>query len=99
MLLDENLIEHAGQLGEYFGERVLAPFALDQAAVRWPRRHESLGDSAEPVTTTATNIRRVTRPVVKMSLKARRVLTRPACMAGVRVSRPNRNALCGRTKL
>jgi len=81
------------------GVLVLAPFAVDQAAVRWPCRHESLGNSTVPVTTTATNIRSVTRAAVKMSLKASRVLTRPACMAGVRVSRPNRNALCGRTKL
>ena len=29
---------------------VLAPFAVDQAAVRWPCRHESPGNSAVPVT-------------------------------------------------
>ena len=48
--------------------------------------------------TTATKTRRV-RPHAKMSLQANRLFTTPACIAGVRVSRPNRNALCGRMKL
>jgi len=34
-----------------------------------------------------------------MSLKDNRFVTKPACIAGVLVSRPNFNALCGRTKL
>ena len=79
--------------------RVLAPVAVDQAAVRCSYGHESVGNSAAPVSTTATNTRSVTRCAVKMSRKANRVLARPACMAGVLVSRPNRNARCGRTKL
>ena len=79
--------------------RVLAPLAVDRAAVRCSCSHERVGDAAAPMSTTATNTRSVTRRAVKMSLKANRVLTRPACMAGVLVSRPNRNALCGRTKL
>ena len=33
------------------------------------------------------------------SLRVRRRLASTACIAGVRVSRPNRNARCGRTKL
>ena len=79
--------------------RVLAPLAVDQAAIRCSCGHESVGHSAAPVSTSATRTRRVTRRAAKMSLMANRVLTRPACMAGVLVSRPNRNALCGRTKL
>jgi len=35
----------------------------------------------------------------KMSLNVSRRLVRPACFAGVRVSRPNFRALCGRMKL
>ena len=35
----------------------------------------------------------------KMSLNVSRRLVRPACIAGVRVSRPNFRALCGRMKL
>ena len=36
---------------------------------------------------------------VKMSRQFIGELTNPACIAGVRVSRPNFNALCGRMKL
>ena len=65
---------------------VLAPLAVDQAAVRCSCGHENVGNSASSVSTVATRIRRVIRRAVKMSLKANRVLTRPACMAGVLVS-------------
>ena len=46
--------------------RVLAPLAVDQAAVRCSCGHESAGHSAAPVSTIATNTRRVTRQAVKM---------------------------------
>ncbi len=49
--------------------------------------------------TTATKTRREKPRAVKMSLKDNRIVTKPACIAGVLVSRPNRNARCGRTKL
>ena len=49
--------------------------------------------------TTVAKIRRERPCAVKMSLQFIRVLTKPACIAGVLVSRPNFNALCGRTKL
>ena len=80
-------------------ERVLAPLAVDQAAARCSYEHESGGDPPAAVSTIATNTRRVTSRPVKMSLRANRLVTRPACMAGVLVSRPNRKARCGRTKL
>ena len=35
----------------------------------------------------------------KMSRKVSRRMVRPACIAGVRISRPNFRAPCGRTKL
>ena len=35
----------------------------------------------------------------KISLSVSRRVVSPACIAGVLVSRPNFNALCGRTKL
>ena len=35
----------------------------------------------------------------KMSRKVSRRVVRPACIAGVRISRPNFRAPCGRTKL
>ena len=78
---------------------VLAPLAVDQAAARCSYEHESGGDPPAAVSTIATNTRRVTSRPVKMSLRANRLVTRPACMAGVLVSRPNRKARCGRTKL
>ena len=78
---------------------VLAPLAVDQAAARCSYDHESVGNPPAAVSTTATNTRRVTSRPVKMSLRANRLLTRRACMAGVLVSRPNRKARCGRTKL
>ena len=34
----------------------------------------------------------------KMSLNVSRFVASPACMAGVRISRPNLSAPCGRTK-
>jgi len=87
---------------------VLAPFPVDQATVRWSSGHRNVGSSAAPVSlrwtitgmrTTATNIRRARPRAVKMSLQFSRVLTTPACRAGVLVSRPNFNARCGRMKL
>ena len=78
---------------------VLAPLAVDQATARCSYDHESGGNPPAAVSTTATNTRRVTSRPVKMSLRANRLLTRRACMAGVLVSRPNRKARCGRTKL
>ena len=78
---------------------VLAPLAVDQAAARCSYDHESGGNPPAAVSTTATNTRRRTSRPVKMSLRANRLLTRRACMAGVLVSRPNRKARCGRTKL
>jgi len=38
-------------------------------------------------------------PAVKMSRNVSFLPTRPACIAGVLTSRPNRSAMCGRTKL
>ena len=84
---------------EIMARRVLAPLAVDQAAARCSHEHESGGDPPAAVSTIATNTRRVTSRPVKMSLRANRLVTRPACMAGVLVSRPNRKARCGRTKL
>ena len=88
--------------------RVLVPLAVDQAAVRCSYGHENVGSSAVPgslrwtitgMRTTATKKRRERPRAVKMSLQFSRVLTTPACIAGVLVSRPNFNALCGRPKL
>ena len=87
---------------------VLVPLAVDQAAVRCSYGHENVGSSAVPgslrwtitgMRTTATKQRRERPRAVKMSLQFSRVLTTPACIAGVLVSRPNFNALCGRPKL
>ena len=87
---------------------VLVPLAVDQAAVRCSYGHENVGSSAVPgslrwtitgMRTTATKKRRERPRAVKMSLQFSRVLTTPACIAGVLVSRPNFNALCGRPKL
>ncbi len=49
--------------------------------------------------TTVAKIRKERPRAVKMSLQFIRVLTKPACIAGVLVSRPNFKALYGRTKL
>ena len=90
-----------------FGQ-VLAPFAVDQAAclradgeqrVDSSASSDSVGWTVTDTCTTATKIRRVRPPAVKMSRNAKRWLTRPACIAGVLVSRPNLNARCGRMKL
>ena len=87
---------------------VLAPFAVDQAAclradgeqrVDSSASSDSVGWTVTDTCTTATKIRRVRPPAVQMSRNAKRWLTRPACIAGVRVSRPNCNARCGRMKL
>ena len=95
--------------GTYGDEcRVLAPFAVDQAAclradgeqrVDSSASSDSVGWTVTDTCTTATKIRRVRPPAVKMSRNAKRWLTRPACIAGVLVSRPNLNARCGRMKL
>jgi hypothetical protein len=69
------------------------------AAVRCSCGRESLGNAAVHVSTTATKTRGVRRNAAKMLLKANRLLTRPACIAGVLVSRQNCNALCGLTTL
>ena len=88
--------------------RVLAPFAVDQAAclradgeqrVDSSASSDSVGWTVTDTCTTATKIRRVRPPAVKMSRNAKRWLTRPACIAGVLVSRPNLNARCSRMKL
>lgn len=50
-------------------------------------------------TTTTTTTTKVLLRVEKMSDQAKRVLISPACIAGVRVSRPNFKARCGRMKL
>ena len=90
------------------GIPVLAPFAVDQAAclradgeqrVDSSASSDSVGWTVTDTCTTATKIRRVRPPAVKMSRNAKRWLTRPACIAGVLVSRPNLNARCGRMKL
>ena len=49
--------------------------------------------------TTATKNTPRVAGAVKMSLQFIGALTKPACIAGVRVSRPNFNARCGRMKL
>ena len=70
---------------------VLAPFAVDQAAVRCSCGHENVDSSAVPVSLswtvteqrmTATRIRRERPGAVKMSLQFSRVLTKPACIGG-----------------
>ena len=95
-------------VGGSVARRVLVPLAVDQAAVRCSYGHENVGSSAVPgslrwtitgMRTTATKKRRERPRAVKMSLQFSRVLTTPACIAGVLVSRPNFNALCGRPKL
>ena len=87
---------------------VLAPFAVDQAAGLCPCGHENAGSAAALVfmsrtvmgmRTTATRNTPRGAGAVKMSLQCIGALTKPACIAGVRVSRPNFNALCGRMKL
>ena len=87
---------------------VLAPFAVDQAADLYSCRHENVGSAAALVLmswtvsgmrTTATKITYRGAGAVKMSLQFIAALTKPASIAGVRVSRPNFNALCGRMKL
>ena len=89
-------------------QRVLASFAVDQAdfcradseqRVGSSTASDSVGWPATAWSTIAIRTRRVRPHAVKMSPKANRSLTRPACIAGVRVSRPNLNALCGRMKL
>ncbi len=71
---------------------VLAPFAVDQAAclradgeqrVDSSASSDSVGWTVTDTCTTATKIRRVRPPAVKMSRNAKRWLTRPACIAGV----------------
>ena len=87
---------------------MLAPYAVDQAADLCPCGHENVGSAAALVfmswtvtgmRTTATRNTQREAGAVKMSLQFIGALTKPACTAGVRVSRPNFNALCGRMKL
>ena len=102
------LVLLGGEAGLRCGREVLAPFAVDQAAclradgeqrVDSSASSDSVGWTVTDTCTTATKIRRVRPPAVKMSRNAKRWLTRPACIAGVLVSRPNLNARCGRMKL
>ena len=51
------------------------------------------------ITSYSINIDTDVRAHTKTSLSVRRRLTSPACIAGVRISRPNFRAPCGRTKL
>ena len=87
---------------------VLAPFAVDQAADLCSCGHENVGSAAALVfmswtvtgmRTTATKNTLRGAGAVKMLLQFIGALTKPACIAGVRVSRPNFNARCGRIKL
>ena len=89
-------------------DQVLALFAVDQAAYWQAAGRQRVGTSAASdsacvtvaeTCTTAIRRRRERPGAVKMSSQPICVFTRPACMAGVLVSRPNRNALCGRMKL
>ena len=86
----------------------LALFAVDQAAFWQAHGRQRVGTSAASdsacvtvaeTCTTATRRRRERPGTVKMSSQPMCVFTRPVCMAGVGVSRPNRSALCGRMKL
>ena len=104
----EDVYLHAYDTPAALRAGVLVPLAVDQAAVRCSYGHENVGSSAVPgslrwtitgMRTTATKKRRERPRAVKMSLQFSRVLTTPACIAGVLVSRPNFNALCGRPKL
>ena len=51
------------------------------------------------ITSHAINIDTDVRAHTKISLSVRRRLVSPACIAGVRVSRPNFRAPCGLAKL
>lgn len=70
----------------------------------WPRQRWQRGWASfqEPdgqgMCTTATKDTQCGAGTVKMSLQFIGALTKPACIAGVRVSRPIFNALCGRMK-
>ena len=87
---------------------MLAPFAVDQAADLCSCGHENDASAAGRVCMSWTAPG--TRPTatwnaerapgaVKMSLQCIGAFTKPACIAGVRVSRPHFNALCGRMTL
>ena len=76
---------------------VSEPTASSASTARLRQIH--VGWTVTDTCTTATKIRRVRPPAVKMSRNTKRWLTRPACIAGVLVSRPNLNARCGRMKL
>lgn len=52
---------------------MLAPLAVDQAEMRCPFGHESVGNSAASVSTTSTRTRTTRRHAVKMSLKVNRL--------------------------
>ena len=66
--------------------RVLAPLAVDQAAVRTSFGHQHVGSSARLIgngnATSVTRMRRERPRAAKMSRKASRVVTRPACAVG-----------------
>ena len=78
---------------------VLAPVAVDKAADLYSCRHENVGSAAAPVSmswtvtrmrTTATRMTYRGAGAVKMSLQFIVTLTKPGCIAGVRVSAPGR---------
>ena len=54
---------------------------------------------ANAIASGSINIDRDVGVHTKISLSVSRRVVSPACIAGVLVSRPNFNALCGRTKL
>ena len=87
---------------------MLAPFAVDQAADLCSCGHENddgaaglvcMSWTAPGTRTTATWNAERAPGAVKMSLQFTGAVTKPACIAGVRVSRPRFNALCGRMTL
>ena len=81
------LLKLSGSLvHDYATISVLAPFAVDQAAclradgeqrVDSSASSDSVGWTVTDTCTTATKIRRMRRPAVKMSRNAKRWLTRP----------------------
>ena len=96
------------RLAEVLKRAVLAPFAVDQAASLCSCGHEKVDSVVVSVfrswtitekLTIATRRLRQRTGAVKMSFQFMRVLTTPACIADVLVSRPNCSARCGRTKL
>ena len=66
--------------------------AVAQAARREPERQS-------PTTTMNMDRKNVRVGKQKTSLNVNRLVARPACIAGVRISLPNFRALCGLAKL